>query len=64
MNYTTQNDSGKTRHAQTIEGALSHAALMIYLGDKAREDARNALSNGKEATIVYGFKSVTITPNN
>ena len=62
MIYITTNDKGHTLRAATIEGALCHAVTMIYMGDKARQDARQVLSQGKIYTAVYGFKTVTIEP--
>ena len=48
--------------AWTPEGALCKAALMIYFGPRQITEYREALKNGREVTIIYGFKSVTITP--
>lgn len=62
MTYTTRNDQGRQMQATTIEGALCHAVIMIYTSDKARADARVELAQGKPVTFVYGFKTVTITP--
>jgi hypothetical protein len=46
----------------TPEGALCRAAIMIYFGQGQIADFRKTLEQGKELTITYGFKSVTITP--
>lgn len=62
MKYIVTNDKNWSRISSTIEGALCHAVLFIYLGDKAKQDARETLKQGKTATIVYGFKTVTIEP--
>ena len=62
MIYLTTNDKGYTLKSATIEGALCHAVTMIYMGDKARQDAKQTLSQGKPYTAVYGFKTVTIEP--
>lgn len=62
MTYTTTNDQGRARQSATIEGALCHAAAMIYMGDQARQQARDELSKGNPFTVAYGFKTVTITP--
>ena len=62
MIYTITTGTSKPRKAITIEAALCHAVLMIYCSDKDRAAARENLEQGKPAEIVYGFKSVTITP--
>jgi len=62
MQYKTTDDKGRTNFAATIEGALCHAVLMIYMGDKSRHEARETLKQGKPFTATYGFKSVTIEP--
>lgn len=62
MIYTTTSSTGTQKQAATIEGALCHAVLMIYCSDRDRAAARETLRQGKPAAIVYGFKSVTITP--
>ena len=62
MQYITTNDKNWSRVASTIEGALCHAVMFIYVGDKAKQDARETLKQGKTAIIVYGFKTVTIEP--
>lgn len=62
MSYTTTDSRGCNYEASTIEGALCHAVLMIYMGDKTRHQAREALKQGQPFTAVYGFKSVTIAP--
>jgi hypothetical protein len=62
MTYTTRNDQGRQYQDATIEGALCKAVTMIYISDKARADARAELAQGKPTTFVYGFKTVTITP--
>jgi hypothetical protein len=46
----------------TLEGALCRAATMIYFSYGQISDFRKTLQQGKELTITYGFKSVTITP--
>lgn len=48
--------------ASTPEGALCKAALLIYFGPRQIAEYREALKKGCEVTISYGFKSVTITP--
>jgi hypothetical protein len=53
---------GEPHKADTPEGALCRAATMIYFGQGQIADFRKALGKGEEITIVYGFKSVTITP--
>ena len=53
---------GMPYESDTSEGALCRAATMIYFGQGQIADFRRALGNGEEITIVYGFKSVTITP--
>jgi len=62
MTYTTTDDKGYSREAFTIEGALCHAVTMIYMGDEARRQAREALKQGQPFTAAYGFKTVTIQP--
>ena len=47
--------------AWTPEGALCKAALLIYFVPSKIPEYRDALKNGREVTIIYGFKSVTIT---
>jgi hypothetical protein len=46
----------------TPEGALCRAAIMIYFSHGQIDGFRKTLEGGKELTITYGFKSVTITP--
>jgi hypothetical protein len=46
----------------TPEGALCRAATMIYFSHGQIDGFRRTLEQGKELTITYGFKSVTITP--
>ena len=46
----------------TPEGALCRAAMMIYFSHGQIDGFRRTLEQGKELTITYGFKSVTITP--
>jgi hypothetical protein len=46
----------------TPDGALCRAATMIYFSHGQIADFRKTLEYGKELTIAYGFKSVTITP--
>lgn len=46
----------------TPEGALCRAAMMIWFSQGKIDDFRKILKEGKELNIVYGFKSVTITP--
>jgi hypothetical protein len=62
MIYTITSSTGRQKQAITIEAALCHAVLMIYCSDRDRAAARENLEQGKPADIVYGFKSVTITP--
>ena len=62
MIYTTTDNKGRRKQAATIEGALCHAILMIYCSDRDRAAARETLEQGKPAEIVYGFNSITITP--
>jgi len=62
MRYITHKQNGSTFEASTIEGALCHAHLMIYMGQKTIDEARKTLKLGKPFTIIYGFKQVTITP--
>lgn len=62
MIYTTTSSTGARKQAATIEGALCHAVLMMYCSDRDRAAARENLEQGKPAEIVYGFKSLTITP--
>ena len=62
MKYITTNDHGWARTSSTIEGAICHAIMFIYVGDKAKQDARETLKQGKPVTIIYGFKTVTIEP--
>jgi hypothetical protein len=47
----------------TPEGALCRAAIMIYFPNGKIHGFRKTLEEGKELTIAYGFKSVTIKPN-
>jgi hypothetical protein len=61
MQYTISTD-GVPYTADTPEGALSKAALLIWFPHGKIADYRQALKRGEELTIVYGFKSVTITP--
>jgi hypothetical protein len=58
--YITSDDKGRKYFASTIEGALSQAVLLIYIGDKSRHEARETLKQGKPYIATYGFKSVTI----
>lgn len=62
MTYITQNNHGYALKASTIEGALSQAVMMIYVGQATKTQARADLAQGKPVTISYGFKTVTITP--
>lgn len=62
MTYAITNDKGYTREAQTIEGALCCAVLMIYVGQATKTQARADLAQSKPVTIAYGLKTVTITP--
>lgn len=63
MEYVTSDDKGRIYKASSIEGALSQAVLLIYIGDKSRHEAREILKQGKTYTATYGFKSVTIQPS-
>lgn len=60
MTYKTSNDQGRQMQAATIEGALCHAVMMIYIGDQDRHRARAELKTHGKTTITYGFKTVTI----
>lgn len=62
MTYVTQNHHGYARLATTIEAALCHAVLMVYVGQAAITQARADLAQGKPVHIKDGTKSVTITP--
>ena len=62
MIYTITSSTGRQKQAITIEAALCHAVLMMYCSDRDRAAARENLEQGKPAEIVYGFKSLTITP--
>lgn len=62
MTYITENDKGYARLATTIEAALCHAVLMIYVGQAAITQARADLAQGQPVTFTFGFKTVTITP--
>lgn len=62
MRYMVTNDHGHSRVAESIEGALCYAVLFMYVGDKAKQDAKTALKKGATASITYGFKTVTIEP--
>ena len=61
MKYLVSNGGIPYEH-DTSEGALCRAATMIYFSHGQIADFRKTLAEGKELTIVYGFKSVTITP--
>ncbi len=54
--------SGVPYETITPEAALCKAALLIYFPQGRISEFRDVLSRGEELNIVYGFKSVTITP--
>ena len=62
MEYITMDDKGRIYKASSIEGALSQAVLLIYIGETSRHEARAILKQGKTYTATYGFKTVTIAP--
>jgi hypothetical protein len=61
MKYFIDGNSGKFV-SDSPEGALCRAATMIYFSQGQIAHFRKTLESRKELTIVYGFKSVTITP--
>lgn len=61
MKYLISTD-GVPYQTTTPEAALCKAALMIYFPQGRISEFRKTLERGEELTIVYGFKSVTITP--
>ena len=61
MKYIISTD-GKPYETITAEAALCKAAMMIYFPQGRISEFREVLNRGKELNIVYGFKSVTITP--
>lgn len=62
MMYSTTNQHGYERLSYSIEGALCHAVLFMYIGEITRQYVIQTLKQGKKATITYGFKTVTIEP--
>jgi hypothetical protein len=60
MRYAIQNDRGAIKHADSIAGAMAHACIMIYVGDRAMQHATEELRQQGKTTITYGFKTVTI----
>ncbi len=61
MKYIISTD-GIPYETITPEAALCKAALLIWFPQGRITEYRDILSKGEELTIVYGFKSVTITP--
>jgi hypothetical protein len=61
MKYMISTD-GMPYETITPEAALCKAALLIYFPQGRIPEFRDVLNRGEELTIVYGFKSVTITP--
>jgi hypothetical protein len=61
MKYMISTD-GMPYETITPEAALCKAALLIYFPQGRISEFRDVLNRGEELNIVYGFKSVTITP--
>ena len=63
MKYIVQTD-GMPYITTTPEAALSKAALLIWFPHGKIAEYRKALSEGESVTLVYGFKTVSITVEN
>jgi len=61
MKYLISTD-GMPYETITPEAALCKAALLIWFPQNRITEYRDILNRGEELNIVYGFKSVTITP--